>query len=113
MNLPFDSILLLGIPVVVLLLLLSSRGGKKRAALDYPYAATPHLFTPNERAFLRVLEGAAGDHRVYGKVRLADVLSVRKGLPKSEWQRAFNRVSQKHLDFVLYHPHDLSVFCVV
>ena len=59
------------------------------------------------------MEEAAGDHRVFGKVRLADVLTVRKGLPKAEWQRAFNRISRKHLDFVLCRPHDLSVVCVV
>lgn len=114
MNLPFDSMfLLLGVPVVVLVLLLSTRGSKKRAALSYPYAATSHLFTPNEQAFLRVLGEAAGAYQVYGKVRLADVLTVRQGLSKSEQQRAFNRVSQKHLDFVLCRPYDLSIFRVV
>ena len=113
MNQPFDRIfLLLGVPIIFVLVL-SARGDKKRTALSYPYTAAPQLFTPGEQAFLQALEEAAGDYRVYGKVRLADVLSVLKGLPKSEQQRAFNRVSQKHLDFVLCHPHDLSIFCVV
>lgn len=110
MTLPSELLWLL--PVLVVLVLFSStRAGRKPAS--YPYVPAPHLFTPNEQAFLQVLGRAAGDYRVYGKVRLADVLTVRKGLPKSEWQRAFNRISQKHLDFVLCHPHDLSVFCVV
>lgn len=114
MTLPFDAtLLLLGAPLIVLAIFLSARGGKKSASLSYPYAATPNLFTPDEQHFLRVLEEAAGTYRVFGKVRLADVLVVRKGLSKSEQQRAFNRVSQKHLDFVLCHPDDLTVFCVV
>ncbi len=50
---------------------------------------------------------------MFGKVRVADVIGVRKGLSGSERQRAFNRSSQKHLDFVLCRPHNLSVYCTV
>lgn len=79
-------------------------------ALTYPYVAIPN--TPNEQDFLRALEEAAGAYWVFGKVRPADVLVVRNGLSKSE-QRAFNRVGQKHLDFVLCHSDDLTVWCAV
>lgn len=113
MSLPFDPILLLGVLIVVLVLFLSAKGGKKSKAFSYPYAATSNLFTPSEQTFFRALEVAAGEYRVFGKVRVADVVQVRKGVSKSESKTAFNRISQKHLDFVLCHPGDLSVFCVL
>ncbi len=114
MTLPLDPILLMvGAPVIVLVFFLSARGGKRGKAPSYPYDATPSLFTPNERVFLRVLEGAAEDYRVFGKVRVADVVQVRKGFSKGESQTALNRITQKHLDFVLCHPQDLRVFCVI
>jgi hypothetical protein len=117
MNLPFElSLTTVGLLVLVLAIFLATARVKKsgtRGALSYPYAAAESLFTPHERAFLRVLEEAAGAYRVYGKVRVADVIEIRKGLSKGERQRALNRTSQKHLDFVLCNPHDLSIFCAV
>ena len=115
MELPFDPRLL--VALVILLVLVTAaktavKGGKSKA-VSYPYLSAESLFTKNEQAFLRVLEQAAGDYRVFGKVRVADVVEVRKGLSKSEWQRAFNRISQKHVDFVLCHPQNLSVWCAV
>ncbi len=92
---------------------LTAKRGRGGGSAAYPYVASLDLFTPNERLFLTALEQAAGAYRVFGKVRVADVIEVRKGLSKGERQRAFNRISQKHLDFVLCYPHDLSVFCAV
>jgi hypothetical protein len=112
MNLPFDPVwLLAAIPFTLLLFFLTAKRGGGRAG--YPYVAAPILFTANERLFLTALGEAAGAYRIFGKVRVADLIEVRKGLSKGERQRAFNRISQKHLDFVLCHPNDLSVFCAV
>lgn len=112
MNLPFDPVwLLAAIPFTFLVFFLTAKRGGGRAG--HPYVASPNLFTANERLFLTALEGAAGAYRVFGKVRVADLIEVRKGLSQSERQRAFNRISQKHLDFVLCRPGDLSVFCAV
>ncbi len=115
MELPFDLRWFI-VPVILLVFVTVAKiagKGKVKGAVSYPYVAAENLFTKNERAFLGVLEQAADTYRVFGKVRVADVIEVRRGLPKSEWQRAFNRVSQKHLDFVLCDPHDLSVYCAV
>lgn len=112
MNLPFEPVwLLAAILFALLALLLTAKRGGGRTG--YPYVASPNLFTANERLFLTALEGAAGSYRVFGKVRVADVIETRKGLSKGERQRAFNRISQKHLDFVLCYPDDLSIFCAV
>lgn len=110
--LPFDPrLLLFALPFVLFLLFVTRR--RKPTGVGYPYTAIGNLFTANERDFLRVLEQAAPESRIFGKVRLADVIAVRKGLPKSAWQRAFNRIGNKHLDFVLCQPEDLSIRCVI
>ena len=81
---------------------------------SFPYVLGDGLFSPAERSFLGVLDQAVGnDFRVFGKVRVADVVEVAKGTPKSLWQRAFNRISAKHFDYVLCSPGDLKPLCAI
>lgn len=109
MELPFNPVwLLAAVPIIVLML----SAAKSKAATDYPYVRVEGLFTENERRFLGVLEQAAAPNRVFGKVRVADVLTVRKGLLQGR-RGALNRLTQKHMDFVVCHPHDLSILYVV
>ncbi len=78
------------------------------------YNRTPALFTPAERSFLGVLDLAAGnDFRVFGKVRVGDVLSPRAGQDRSTRQTALNRINRKHFDFILCRPDDLTVLCAI
>ncbi len=78
------------------------------------YIRTPALFTPAERSFLGVLDLAAGSHfRVFGKVRVGDVLVPRLGQDRSAHQTALNRINRKHFDFILCRPDDLSVLCAI
>jgi Protein of unknown function (DUF2726) len=80
----------------------------------FPYQKCKSLFSPAERSFLGVLEQAVGsEHRVFGKVRIADVASVKNLSNRSTWQRAFNRISAKHFDFVICKASDLTVVCAV
>lgn len=74
----------------------------------FPYEAQPALFTKPEQKFLAVLFDAVGDDfLILGKIRLADLIRVRKGTV--EWQAAFNKISKKHLDYVLIDPEDCSI----
>jgi len=67
------------------------------------------LFTPAERSFLAVLERVLPPGvRVFGKVRLADIFGVKSGAEKGERQGAFNRISRKHVDFLLVRTDDLA-----
>jgi len=85
-------------------------GGNKGGTEDYPYEKEQALFTPAERSFLGVLEQSVdGKLRIMGKVRLADVVKVRRGNNKSTWQKAFNRIQSKHLDFVACDSATLAV----
>ncbi len=78
------------------------------------YRSLETLASPTEQAFFQALEAAVAPYyRLFAKVRLADLIAVRQGLSKSEWMRAFNPISRKHLDFVLCRPADLSIVAAV
>jgi hypothetical protein len=73
------------------------------------YYLRKSLFTPAERAFLPVLERAMpAGLRVFGKVRLEDIFGVKSGLDLSERQAARNKVSRKHVDFLLVRDDDFA-----
>lgn len=95
--------------VVVLLIPLFSSGGKKKAPV-VRYQKIDRLFTKAERSFLGVLNQAVGNQfQIMGKVRLSDVIKPAGTNDRSGWQRAFNRITSKHLDFVACDPSDLSI----
>ncbi len=105
----------LAVVLIVLVVLIAvkqkpSHNGEEGA----PYTRTPSLFTPAERSFLGVLDLAAGkDFRVFGKVRVGDVLTPRAGQDRSTRQTALNRINRKHFDFILCRPDDLTVLCAI
>ena len=81
---------------------------------EYPYAKLNGLFTPAERSFFGVLNQTVGHNAlIFGKVRVADVITPQKGMTRSKWQRAFNKISGKHFDFILCDKNDLSVLCAI
>ncbi len=72
------------------------------------------LFTPAERSFLGVLEQALdSQYRIFGKVRLGDIVKPAKGLTPSKRTTASNRINQKHVDFVICSAGDLALLGVV
>jgi len=80
----------------------------------YPYRKADALFSPAERSFLGVLEEACGaDFKVFGKVRVADVVSPLPGMDAGRRQSAFNKTSGKHFDFLVCSASDLSVACAI
>ena len=79
-----------------------------------PYEPRQALFSPAERSFFGVLEQAvAGQFRIMGKVRLGDLIQPAKGFSRSQRTSAWNRIHQKHVDFVLCQPDTLAVAGVV
>lgn len=80
----------------------------------FNYRKLECLFTPAERSFYGVLKQVVGEKaEVFGKVRVADVLVPEKGMSKSDWQTAFNKVAAKHFDFILCSKNDLSVLYAI
>lgn len=100
--------------VLATLILLAFKVLQKKTPAPLPYRRAGPLFSPAERSFLGVLDQVLGaEHRVFGKVRVADLVSVATGLDRAGWQRAFNRINAKHFDYVICRSDDLSVVAVI
>lgn len=101
----------MAIIIIVLVLKVFKR---KNTEKHVEYIQKDNLFSPAERSFLGVLESAIStDTRVFGKVRVADVLSPAETNNKSSWQIAFNKIAAKHFDFVLCDKSSLNVKAVI
>lgn len=80
---------------------------------DLPYEKVHSILTPAERSFYEVLWAVARseDLAVFTKVRLADLVEVRRGA--GHRQALQNRIQQKHVDFVLCNTGRLAPVLVV
>lgn len=104
----------LGIVVLVIVAALKNKQSGRAGSVGYPYQFAKALFSAAERSFLGVLDQAVGpEHRVFGKVRVADIATVKSGLSNPARQGALNRIAYKHFDFIVCRADDLSVVCAV
>jgi hypothetical protein len=79
-----------------------------------PYYKITNLLTPAELSFYHVLKIAASEqYDISIKVRLADLISVQKGIDKASWGKAFNKIKAKHIDFVLCDIHTSEILCAI
>ena len=107
--------------VIVVILVVASAFVKKPAdrvvepECSVPaYEAIPALLTAAERSFFGVLQQAlASDYQIFAKVRLADIVRPVRSPSRSGWQSAFNRITGKHVDFVLCDSERLGIVAVV
>jgi hypothetical protein len=105
---------LLGLGAFALLGLLV--GLYKRWAPRYrlPYVASPVLFNVAQIAFLAVLERAVGrDYRVYGRVRVADIVAPRRRLDRRTRRRAWDRLDGRRFDFLVCRADTGAIACAV
>jgi hypothetical protein len=97
--------------LVVLVFKLLRRGPKLELST---YIAKSDLLSAAERSFLGVLVNAIGtDYVVAPKVRVADAIAPRTGMSRSDWQRAFNRISAKHFDYLVCRASDFHIVAAV
>uniref|UniRef100_UPI002B1D49D1 DUF2726 domain-containing protein n=1 Tax=Pseudomonas oryzihabitans TaxID=47885 RepID=UPI002B1D49D1 len=105
------------LPLLVLaglLLLGASWWWQRQRQAAFPYRQVEALFTPAEKAFLAVLDEAVGDdYRVFGKVRIADVVQTLPLRDRRRYLVAQNRINCKHFDFAICRRDDLAVHAVV
>lgn len=79
-----------------------------------PYKRAPLLFTPAERIFYKQLVRAVnGEYLVFGKVRVADLVTIKSTYGSKGSMRDLARVAQKHVDFCLCDPETLAVVCAI
>ena len=68
------------------------------------------FFSPTERALLGALDRALGsNYRIFGKVRVAEVLEPHPGL----FGRRARRLLRGQVDYVVCRASDLSVLCAI
>ena len=104
------------IVIIAIIAFISTKVTQKQdvTPTEFSYTKLDVLFTPAERSFLGVLNQAIGtDVQIFGKVRVADVITPKKGMSRSDWQKAFNKISSKHFDYLLCNKNDLSVLCAI
>lgn len=90
------------------------RRERARDEIDLPLRRTRTLFSPTERGALGLLEQAVGaKYRIFGKVRIADVVRPVASAEPALRHRAWQRLRSRHFDFVLCRPDDLAVVCAV
>lgn len=80
------------------------------------YKSQRFLFTKTEWHFAQTLQDAIqSDWLMMGKVRIADLLAVERHpkVSKSDWFRAFTKISSKHIDYVLVSPKTGIIECCI
>jgi Protein of unknown function (DUF2726) len=84
---------------------------RRRQQQRQTYQPRRYLLTRNEAAFFRVLVSLVGGrYQISCKVRLADIVTC----SDRDWNRGpGNRISQKHLDFVLSCPTSSRIVAAI
>jgi hypothetical protein len=86
---------------------------RRRLALSV-YRRRPELFSAAELQFLRALDTALPrTYRIFGKVRVADLVDMKPGLQPRRRQAALNRIAYKHFDFVVCDAITLAPLSVI
>jgi len=87
---------------------------RERFFPEFSLPASKGVVFSRRAFFLGVLGKAVGpDYRVLGKVRVADVASLKRGPSASVRHGALNRIALGHFDFVVCRASDLVVVCAV
>lgn len=108
-------------PLLIVVVVLGLIGAilKPKASIssvgELGYRKKKTLFTEAERSFLGVLDQILDptQHRVFGKVRVADLIEPNPTKNRSEWQKAFNSIKAKHFDYVICTTDTLQPACVI
>ena len=108
-------IVVFGLIVFVIILALIFRGKKRNLRGNFAeiFCRRRYLMTRNEsRFYAQLCEAVGNNYSVHSKVRVEDVISVRKGLSTKERMRARGYVKSRHFDFVLITAAG-EIFCAI
>jgi len=50
---------------------------------------------------------------ILSKIRMADLIDIKKGLSRKEYAIAFSKIKSKHIDFILADPSNLAIKLVI
>lgn len=107
-----------GSVIALILLIMATVWGKRKTSANRAktYESRHFLCTPTETKFFFTLHEAVNEHYyIFSKVRIADVIQVNKSLNQNDpnFWKVFNKISGKHVDFVLCHKKNLAIVCAV
>lgn len=98
------------------------KGGEQARSVADDFEIMGPLMSPAELNFYRTLTRVVANPHdrqgppqavVMSKVRVLDLIQVIRGLDRSSYQSALNRIKAKHVDFVLCEPETMEVRCVI
>jgi very-short-patch-repair endonuclease len=102
------TIIIAGAIIIALKLLIE--GKRPSEDINYAYESRRSLLTKAETTFYHALSQAVGDqYRVFSKVRMEDIIQVKRGLNRKEAYGLRSRIKSRHIDFVLCDPENLSI----
>lgn len=88
--------------ILGMIIVAASKKNKKRTFHEkLRFKKKKRFFTKSEYALALNLEKALPEFRILSKTRLADIVEPNHAEKSFTYQRAFNQISRKHLDFVL------------
>ena len=110
------TIILVGVFLVLVVavsIFLKFQGKEEPAQGAYVSRGT--LMTPAEQEFYRVLRSSLSveHYQIFSKVRMADIVDVQKGMEKKSRTSVLNRITSKHVDFLLCNPSDSTIYAMV
>lgn len=74
-----------------------------------------YLLTKNEWSFYKKIKPICDKNNLHiiSKVRLADIVEVEKSLEYKEKQKYFNKIKNKHIDFIICNPENLAILVLI
>ncbi len=107
-----EFILFMMIALVVVVAMMATR--LIDTSYPFPFDRKPTVFTHAEKNFQLLLEQAVGNkYRIINRVKLADIVTVRKGVSKKATQKALFNAKNKYLDFAICDKETMELAGVI
>ena len=107
-------LLLFGCLGIVLLIGVLRLESWRKGRIEIAYQPKLALYDRAERVFLGHMVWAVGQHVIiFGKVRLADVITLTPGLNESLKKEAYDQIARQHIDFLLCDKKTTRVLCAI
>jgi len=114
MSLIFTIIIIIILVIAASAIAMNKGKGQKSVDKKYAYTKKKTLFTKTEQKFHDELKQIVGkNYEVHGKVRLEDIITVKKGTEKKEANALRGRIRPRHIDFTLCKAKNSSIIAVI
>lgn len=107
-----EIILFALISLIVIVGVLASRLNDN--SFPFPFDSKSAVFTPAEKNFQNLLEQSMGSkYRIINRVKLSDIVTIRKGVSNRASQSAASNAENKYLDFVICERNSMKLLGAV